>query len=174
MKALIVVDMQNDFVRYGGALLVPDAEKIIPFIDKRIHNTPGLVILTRDIHERNDSSFEEFGGPWPEHCVRGSIGAEFHTAIYSPRADLIISKSQNSAFLQDGMPTGLHGYLRDNWIDSLDIVGVALDYCVGETALDAARLGYDVTVYRDSTRAVNFESGAEMVNKLKMEGVRVV
>lgn len=174
MKALIVVDMQNDFVRYGGALLVPGAVDIIPFIYKRMHDTPGLVVLTRDIHESNDPSFMDFGGPWPRHCVRGSVGAEFHREVDSARADLIISKSQNSAFLQDGMPTGLHGYLRDNWIDSLDIVGVALDYCVGETALDAAKLGYDVTVYRDSTRAVAPDTGQAMTNRLKMEGVRVV
>lgn len=178
MKALVVVDMQNDFASPHGALFVPGAPEIISPVIAQILKSPGPIVLTMDAHEEKDPSFKDYGGQWPKHCVRGAWGFELHQAlthgVSSSMADLVIRKASNSAFFHEGMPTGLHGYLRDNWVDSLDIIGLALDYCVGETALDAAKLGYEVTVYRDCTRAVTFDSGVEMITRLKSEGVRVV
>ena len=174
MRALIVVDMQNDFVDKRGALFVEDAPFVIPRINEevKLHN---LVVLTACNHPEDDPSFKDYGGPWPAHCLRGSWGAWFHPRLEPTVsvADMILRKVGYSAFFQNGMTTGLHEYLRANWVDSLVIAGVALDYCVGETAKDAARLGYEVTLPLHLTAAVVEGAEGRVAEELRREGVRV-
>jgi nicotinamidase/pyrazinamidase len=178
-QALIVIDVQNDFCP-GGALAVPEGDQIVPGINALIdaHDT---VILTQDWHPAGHSSFASSHagkapmelvdmpyGPqvlWPDHCVQGSIGAAFHKDLNTTRADLIIRKGYNpaidsySAFFENDQttPTGLEGYLRTRGITDLVMVGLATDFCVNFSAVDAAKLGFAVTVRQDLCRAIDFD-----------------
>ena len=176
-SALIVIDLQNDFCP-GGALAVPEGDQIVPGINALMPEFPA-VILTQDWHPSGHSSFasshpgksayemtEMPYGPqvlWPDHCVQGSHGAAFHQDLNTARADLILRKGYNSAidsystfFENDrATPTGLHGYLQTRGITDLTMVGLATDFCVNYSALDAARLGYRVTVRRDLARGID-------------------
>jgi nicotinamidase/pyrazinamidase len=177
-QALIVIDVQNDFCP-GGALAVPEGDLIVPGINALMADFPA-VILTQDWHPAGHSSFasEHPGkapmemtempyGPqvlWPDHCIQGSIGAQFHPDLTVDRADLIIRKGYNraidsySAFFENDhtTPTGLEGYLRTRSITRLTMVGLATDFCVNYSAVDAAKLGFDVTVRQDLCRAIDF------------------
>ncbi len=177
MQALIVIDVQNDFCP-GGALGVPEGDLIVAGINKLMGDFDA-VILTQDWHPAGHSSFasshndkapydmiEMPYGPqvlWPDHCIQGSIGARFHTELHQDRADLIIRKGYNpaidsySAFFENDhqTPTGLEGYLRTRGITQLTLVGLALDFCVNFSAVDAAKLGFDVTVRRGLCRAID-------------------
>ncbi|CUH69394.1 nicotinamidase/pyrazinamidase [Thalassovita autumnalis] len=178
-QALIVIDVQNDFCP-GGALAVPEGDQIVPGINALIdaHDT---VILTQDWHPAGHSSFASSHagkapmelvdmpyGPqvlWPDHCVQGSGGAAFHKDLNTTRADLIIRKGYNpaidsySAFFENDQttPTGLEGYLRTRGITDLVMVGLATDFCVNFSAVDAAKLGFAVTVRQDLCRAIDFD-----------------
>ncbi|WP_375552967.1 bifunctional nicotinamidase/pyrazinamidase [Roseovarius mucosus] len=176
-SALIVIDLQNDFCP-GGALAVPEGDQIVPGINALMPEFRA-VILTQDWHPSGHSSFasshpgksayemtEMPYGPqvlWPDHCVQGSHGAAFHQDLNTARADLILRKGYNSAidsysafFENDrATPTGLHGYLQTRGITDLTMVGLATDFCVNYSALDAARLGYRVTVRRDLARGID-------------------
>ncbi|ARE84217.1 nicotinamidase/pyrazinamidase [Roseovarius mucosus] len=176
-SALIVIDLQNDFCP-GGALAVPEGDQIVPGINALMPEFPA-VILTQDWHPSGHSSFasshpgksayemtEMPYGPqvlWPDHCVQGSHGAAFHQDLNTARADLILRKGYNpaidsySAFFENdrATPTGLHGYLQTRGITDLTMVGLAIDFCVNYSALDAARLGYRVTVRRDLARGID-------------------
>lgn len=178
-QALIVIDVQNDFCP-GGALAVPEGDQIVPGINALIdaHDT---VILTQDWHPAGHSSFASSHagkapmelvdmpyGPqvlWPDHCVQGSNGAAFHKDLNTTRADLIIRKGYNpaidsySAFFENDQttPTGLEGYLRTRGITDLVMVGLATDFCVNFSAVDAAKLGFAVTVHQDLCRAIDFD-----------------
>lgn len=175
--ALIVIDVQNDFCP-GGALAVPDGDAIVSGVN-RLMESFATVILTQDWHPSGHSSFasshaekspydmiEMPYGPqvlWPDHCVQGTIGAAFHSDLNTDRADLIIRKGYNamidsySAFFENDQktPTGLEGYLRTRGIDNLTMVGLATDFCVNFSAVDAARLGFKVTVREDLCRAID-------------------
>jgi nicotinamidase/pyrazinamidase len=177
--ALIVIDVQNDFCP-GGALAVPDGDAIVPGINALMAEFPA-VILTQDWHPADHLSFasQHRGrapmeltqmpyGPqvlWPDHCVQGTAGAEFHPALNKTRADLIIRKGfrrqidSYSAFFENDhtTPTGLEGYLRSRKITGLTLVGLATDFCVNYSAVDAAKLGFDVTVRMDLCRAIDFD-----------------
>jgi nicotinamidase/pyrazinamidase len=177
-QALIVIDVQNDFCP-GGALAVPEGDLIVPGINALMAEFP-VVILTQDWHPAGHSSFasEHPGkapmemtempyGPqvlWPDHCIQGSIGAQFHPDLTVDRADLILRKGFNraidsySAFFENDRttPTGLEGYLRTRGITRLTMVGLATDFCVNYSAVDAAKLGFDVTVRQDLCRAIDF------------------
>lgn len=177
--ALIVIDMQNDFCP-GGALAVAGGDEIVPGINAAMTAAPA-VILTQDWHPAGHSSFATSHpgksphdrvdmpyGPqvlWPDHCVQGSTGAQFHPGLDTTRADLILRKGQNpaidsySAFFENDRqtPTGLHGYLQTRGLTSLSIVGLATDFCVTYSAVDAARLGYDVTVETTLCRAIDLD-----------------
>lgn len=176
--ALIVIDVQNDFCP-GGALGVPDGDAIIPGINALMGDFDA-VILTQDWHPAGHSSFASSHGAepmtltempygpqvlWPDHCVQGTEGAAFHKDLMSDRADLIIRKGYNpaidsySAFFENDKttPTGLEGYLRTRGIDSLTMVGLATDFCVNYSAVDAARLDFAVTVRQDLCRAIDFD-----------------
>ena len=177
-QALIVIDVQNDFCP-GGALAVPEGDLIVPGINALMAEFPA-VILTQDWHPAGHSSFasEHPGkkpmemtempyGPqvlWPDHCIQGSIGAQFHPDLTVDRADLILRKGFNraidsySAFFENDhrTPTGLEGYLRTRGITRLTMVGLATDFCVNYSAVDAAKLGFEVTVRQELCRAIDF------------------
>ncbi|MCV2881774.1 bifunctional nicotinamidase/pyrazinamidase [Actibacterium sp. XHP0104] len=177
--ALIVIDVQNDFCP-GGALAVADGDQIVPGINA-LMGAFDAVILTQDWHPAGHSSFasshpraEAFSmvempyGPqvlWPDHCVQGSTGAAFHPGLNTDRADLIIRKGfrpaidSYSAFFENDhqTPTGLEGYLRTRGVSDLTMVGLATDFCVQYSALDAARLGFTVTVREGLCRAIDLD-----------------
>jgi nicotinamidase/pyrazinamidase len=160
-RALIVVDFQNDFTP-GGALPVPDGDAIAGRVNALAASGDyDLVVATRDWHPAGHSSFAEQGGPWPVHCVQGTEGAELHPALDRPRVDLVVDKGQ--AVDTDGYSgfagTGLEGLLRERGIAQLTVVGLATDYCVKNTALDALRAGFQVTVDATAARGVDVEPG---------------
>lgn len=175
--ALIVIDVQNDFCP-GGALAVPDGDAIVDGINALMLDFDA-VILTQDWHPAGHSSFasshdadpmsviEMPYGPqvlWPDHCIQGTAGAAFHPRLRVD-GDLIIRKGYNpaidsySAFFENDhkTPTGLEGYLRTRGISRLTMVGLALDFCVHYSAVDAAKLGFDVAVREDLCRAIDFD-----------------
>lgn len=178
-EALIIIDVQNDFCA-GGALAVPGGETIVPGINALAEDF-ATVVLTQDWHPPGHASFASshagrapFGmielpyGPqvlWPDHCVQGSHGAAFHAGLATERAQVIIRKGfrseidSYSAFFENDRttPTGLEGYLRSRRVTRLTLVGLATDFCVGWSAVDAAGLGFAVTVREDLCRAIDTE-----------------
>lgn len=176
--ALLVIDVQNDFCP-GGALAVAGGDEIVTGINAEMDKFDA-VILTQDWHPAGHSSFasshdaapismtEMPYGPqvlWPDHCIQGTQGAAFHKDLQVDRADLIIRKGYNpaidsySAFFENDKvtPTGLEGYLRTRGIDAVTLVGLATDFCVNYSAVDAARLGFAVTVNTSLCRAIDFD-----------------
>jgi nicotinamidase/pyrazinamidase len=180
--ALLVIDVQNDFCP-GGALAVAGGDAIVSGINTLMGDFQA-VILTQDWHPAGHSSFASTHdaapmsmmdmpyGPqvlWPDHCIQGSVGAVFHENLHADRADLIIRKGYNpaidsySAFFENDKttPTGLNGYLRTRGIDTLTLVGLATDFCVNYSAVDAAKLGFNVTVKMDLCRAIDFDGSLD-------------
>ncbi|MGJ8603061.1 MAG: bifunctional nicotinamidase/pyrazinamidase [Marivita sp.] len=179
MSALIVIDVQNDFCP-GGALAVPEGDTIVPGINALMADADA-VVLTQDWHPADHSSFasqhdakvpysviDMAYGPqvlWPDHCVIGSAGAAFHADLNINRADLVIRKGYRraidsySAFFENDQrtPTGLEGYLTTRGLTSLTLVGLATDFCVAYSAIDAAKLGFDVTVRLELCRAIDLD-----------------
>ncbi|MEM9850981.1 MAG: bifunctional nicotinamidase/pyrazinamidase [Pseudomonadota bacterium] len=194
--ALLIIDVQNDFCP-GGALAVDDGDAIVAPINAMM-NDFAAVVLTQDWHPADHLSFadnhsgaEPFSimeapyGPqvlWPRHCVQGSPGAAFHSALDSDRAELIIRKGYRaaidsySAFFENdhSTQTGLHGYLQERGIRALTMVGLATDYCVAYSAKDGAKLGYDVTVIDGACRAIDLDGSlAQAMADLAQAGVEV-
>ena len=176
MRALIVVDVQNDFCP-GGALAIAGGDEIVAPINNRMADFDA-VILTQDWHPAGHSSFASshkaaefsttempYGSQvlWPDHCVQGSIGAAFHKDLDIDRADLILRKGYRpgidsySAFFENDRrtATGLEGYLKTRGVFDVTFVGLATDYCVAYSALDAARLGFAVSVDTALCRAID-------------------
>ncbi|ARA91879.1 nicotinamidase [Rhodothermaceae bacterium RA] len=177
MHALLVIDVQNDFCP-GGALAVPDGDAILPVVNHLIEAFDH-VILTQDWHPPDHRSFASAHpgrapfdtvtmpyGPqvlWPDHCVQGTPGAAFHPALHTTKAELILRKGfrpeidSYSAFYENDQrtPTGLAGYLRERGIDTLYVCGLAADFCVKWSALDARREGFTVHVVEDATRGID-------------------
>ena len=175
--ALIVIDVQNDFCP-GGALAVAGGDQIIPAINALMTEFQ-VVVLTQDWHPGTHLSFADNHpgaapysvtempyGPqvlWPTHCVQGTRGAEFHGALRTGPAQIVIRKGfrpaidSYSAFFENDhkTPTGLEGYLRSRGVTRLELVGLATDFCVAYSALDAARLGFAVTVRGAECRAID-------------------
>ncbi|MFN3972055.1 MAG: bifunctional nicotinamidase/pyrazinamidase [Gemmobacter sp.] len=193
-EALIVIDVQVDFCP-GGALAVADGDAVVAPVNAMMRDF-GAVILTQDWHPAEHASFaanhpgaEAFSvtqmpyGPqvlWPVHCVQGSEGARFHPALETDRADLVIRKGfrpaidSYSAFFENDRttPTGLEGYLRSRRIDRLVLAGLATDFCVAYSALDAARLGFAVTVAMGASRAIDLNGSlADAVAQMRAAGV---
>lgn len=176
-EALIVIDVQNDFCP-GGALAVQGGDQIIPEINALMDDFP-CVVLTQDWHPKDHASFasnhkgaEPFSVTempygmqvlWPAHCVIGSKGADFHKDLRTDPAQMVIRKGfrpqidSYSAFFENDRttPTGLEGYLRTRGIATLTFVGLATDYCVAYSAMDAVRLGFDAVVLRSACRAID-------------------
>ena len=194
--ALIIIDVQNDFCP-GGALAVPGGDEIVPGINALMRDFDH-VILTQDWHPAGHSSFasshsgkapydmvEMPYGPqvlWPDHCVQGSAGAAFHADLDTDRAALIQRKGMNpaidsySAFFENDQttPTGLDGALRSLGITHLTMVGLATDFCVAYSTLDAARLGFDVTVRTDLCRAIDLDGSLDKaLSDMRAKGISI-
>src|SRR3712207_4906891 len=142
-RALVIVDFQNDFTP-GGALAVPEGDRIADRIDALARSGDfDLVVATRDWHPPDHGSFAEQGGPWPPHCVQGTPGAELHPALDRSLVDVVVDKGQDPG--TEGYSgfeaTELGTLLRERGIDAVTVVGLATDYCVKNTALDALREG---------------------------------
>ena len=195
-KVLIVVDLQNDFCP-GGALAVPDGHLIVPLVNGLIERFDH-VILTQDWHPDDHHSFasshagkEPFGSTtlhygeqtlWPDHCVQETAGAEFHDELNWGKAELVLRKGfrrhidSYSAFFENDRttPTGLNGYLKERGLTDLTFVGLATDFCVGYSALDAARLGFRATVRTDACRAIDLNGSlAEAEKQMRDAGVKL-
>ena len=193
-SALIVVDLQNDFCP-GGALAVAGGDEIVATVNA-LQDQHDAVILTQDWHPAEHSSFadnhagaEPFSliqaayGPqvlWPAHCVQGTEGAAFHPGLKTERADLVIRKGfrpaidSYSAFFENDheTPTGLAGYLRERGITDLTFCGLATDFCVRWSAVDAARLGFRAAMRLDACRAIDLDGSlAQAMDELKAAGV---
>ena len=195
--ALLVIDVQNDFCP-GGALAVTGGDEVVPII-QRIAPLFDHVILTQDWHTAGHQSFasshpgkqpfeqiELSYGPqtlWPDHCVQGSPGAEFHPDLNLPQAELILRKGfrpeidSYSAFFENdrSTPTGLVGYLRERGLTRVFLAGLAYDYCVGFSALDARRLGLPAIILRDACRAIDLNgSVAHMESEFATASVEII
>jgi nicotinamidase/pyrazinamidase len=195
-EALIVVDMQNDFCE-GGALAVLGGNAIVPLVNQLIAQHDH-VVLTQDWHTPGHASFassyegaEPFSsrdfpyGPqtlWPVHCVQGTKGAAFHPDLEATKAELIVRKgfhrgidSYSSFRENDRMTrTGLDGYLKARGITKVVLCGLALDYCVAWSALDAKQAGFDATVMVDATAAIDLDgSRKQMLNEMRKAGVKL-
>jgi nicotinamidase/pyrazinamidase len=195
-EALLVIDVQNDFCP-GGALAVPGGDEIVAGINALMAEF-SAVILTQDWHPADHLSFasqhpgkspmemtEMSYGPqvlWPDHCVQGSPGAEFHADLDVTRADLIIRKGfrrnidSYSAFFENDQttPTGLEGYLKTRGISKLTLVGLATDFCVNFSAVDAARLGFEVEMRGGLTRAIDLDGSlAAAQDGMREAGVKL-
>ncbi|MBD8554243.1 bifunctional nicotinamidase/pyrazinamidase [Rhizobium sp. CFBP 8762] len=196
-EALIVIDVQNDFCP-GGALAVTDGDSILPQVNRLIAEFPH-VILTQDWHPAGHSSFASahpgtkpfdsttmpYGQQtlWPDHCIQGTSGADFHDSLDWIRAELIVRKGfrpeidSYSAFFENDRttPTGLGGYLKERGISKLAFCGLALDYCVAYSALDAAKLGFEARVLVSACRGIDLGgSVATMTAQMQDAGVTLV
>lgn len=193
-EALIVIDLQNDFCP-GGALAVAGGDAIVPGVNALLDEF-AVRVLTQDWHPAGHSSFASshpgkapfemvqmpYGSQvlWPDHCVQGSPGAEFHPGLRTSPADLILRKGfrpgidSYSAFYENdhSTPTGLAGYLRERGVTEVTLVGLATDFCVNFSAVDAAALGFGVTVRQDLCRAIDMDGSlAAAVEGMRGAGV---
>lgn len=162
-SALLIIDVQNDFTP-GGALGVPDGHAVVAHVNELIASGRfELVLATRDWHPGDHGSFETADppGPWPVHCVQGTFGAELHAGLDHARIDRVVDKghARDTEGYSAFDATGLAGALRDAGIGDVTVVGLATDYCVRATALDALREGFAVTVDTAGTRAVDVQPG---------------
>lgn len=171
--ALVVVDLQNDFADPAGGLAVAGGAAIVPLVNEAVstaRESGALVVATQDWHPPTTPHFAKDGGVWPVHCVAGTWGAELHPAFELPADAPRVRKGSNgedgySGFTMrdpvtgDERPTELEGLLRARRIDRVVVCGLATDYCVKATALDARRLGFATTVLTDAIAAVNLEAG---------------
>ena len=191
ITALLIIDVQNDFIP-GGALAVSNGNLIIPKINKlrKLYDT---VVVSQDWHPAGHVSFgSTHSAPlftmlngqmmWPDHCVQNTNGAKLHKDLNTKKTDIVIKKGTNlkvdaySAFFDNDhkSQTKLHAKLSALGIKNLDICGLAFDYCVGSTALDARSLGYRVRIIKPATASVSKKSELVMIEKLKNAGVDVV
>ncbi|MBY8915952.1 bifunctional nicotinamidase/pyrazinamidase [Nitratireductor sp. L1-7-SE] len=193
-EALIVIDVQNDFCP-GGALAVEDGDAVVPVINGLIGRFDH-VVLTQDWHPEGHSSFASshqgkapfetiempYGAQtlWPDHCVQGTKGAAFHEGLAWDKAELVIRKGfrsaidSYSAFFENDhrTPTGLSGYLRERGITRVTLAGLATDFCVAYSAIDARRQGFEATVMMEGCRAIDLGGSlAAMTAKMNEAGV---
>ena len=194
--ALIIIDVQNDFCP-GGTLEVKDGEKIIEPINSA-QDKFETIILTQDWHPKDHSSFAsnnsaevyskiemDYGSQilWPDHCIQGSIGANFHKNLNTNNSNLILRKGCNpkvdsySAFFENdkNTSTGLEGYLKKKEIKRLYLCGLAFDYCVFYSALDGVNLGFEVFVFQDLTKAIKLNKSEKIAKKTMIEkGIKLI
>lgn len=159
--ALIIIDLQNDFCP-GGALPVPGGDAVVPVINEYISifvNAEGHVFATRDWHPPGHGSFNENGGPWPNHCVQGTPGAEIHDGVALPSSAIIIDAGTDPELegYSGFEDTELEEMLRKKGVTRLFIGGLATDYCVKHTVLDGLRHGFDVVYLDDASRGIDAE-----------------
>lgn len=199
MKALVIVDMQNDFLP-GGALGVKKGEEVVPTVNSLTHGPFDLIVATKDWHPADHTSFaENHAGKepgehvtvegidqilWPAHCVQESFGAEFSSDLEASGIDKIFYKGIDpnidsySAFFDNKhlRATGLGEYLKEQGVETVYLAGLTTDYCVKYSALDALALGFETYVIEDGCRAVNLEpeDGEKAIREMKEKGVKVV
>ncbi len=179
--ALLLVDIQNDFCP-GGALAVREGDQIIPVVNRLIPHF-AHVIATQDWHPSDHVSFRERGGPWPAHCVQGTRGADLHPGLDQSRIQAMVRK----AFLPDeddysefagSDPQGrsLQQLLQEHGVQRLCVVGIATDYCVRATVLEALAKGYEVSVVTDAIRAVDVKpgDGGRALSEMARHGARLI
>lgn len=195
--ALIVIDMQNDFCP-GGALAVEGGDEVVPIVNRLIEQSRH-VILTQDWHPAGHSSFASshpgkapfetvtmpYGEQvlWPDHCVQGSTGADFHPGLRWTPAELVLRKGfrteidSYSAFFENDheTPTGLAGYLRERGITKVRFCGLATDFCVAFSALDAVAQGFSTSVVLDACRGIDLNGSlAAMTERMREAGVQLI
>jgi nicotinamidase/pyrazinamidase len=187
--ALLVVDVQNDFADPSGSLSVAGGDRIVPVVDREIEMATAagaIVVATQDWHPPSTPHFAKDGGPWPVHCVAGSWGAELHPALTLPVDAPRIRKGANgedgySGFTMrdpvsgETIATELEALLRDAGVEDVVVTGLATDYCVQATALDAVRLGFRTAVLTDAIAAVDVEpgDGARAIEAMQAAGVAI-
>jgi len=176
--ALIVVDVQRDFCA-GGALEVPDGDAVVPVINQYIelfNKAGGKIVATRDWHPVNHSSFKEYGGPWPPHCVQNTPGAEFHPDLRLPAdySHVSMADSPGKDAYSGFEETNLNEILRQAAISRVFVCGLATDYCVKDTALDAVKLQYETYLLEDAIRGVNVQpdDSEKAIRDLKLKGIQ--
>jgi nicotinamidase/pyrazinamidase len=201
MKALLLIDLQNDFCDKSGALYVPKGEEVVPVANRlMVDGKFDIIVASQDHHPLDHRSFItqhpdkkagdqiELNGVkqtlWNPHCIFGSAGAAFHKNVLAGKFSVIIRKGTNkevdsySAFCDNlkTRTTGLHGYLQELKVDELVIAGVALDYCVKYTVQDAISRGYKVNVVEDGCRAVNLkpDDGTKALEEMVATGAKIV
>jgi nicotinamidase/pyrazinamidase len=198
MKALIIVDVQNDFIP-GGALAVKEGDKVVPIINQ-LQEKFDFIVATQDWHpadhgsfaanhpEKNVGEFINLNGVnqilWPVHCVQGSEGAGFHPNLNNGKWKAIFQKGTNpqvdsySGFFDNNRlgDTGLGSYLKENGIEDVFVCGLATDYCVKFTVIDAILEGFNTTLIADATRAVNIHENDDLkaINEMSASGAKVV
>ena len=175
VDALIIVDMQNDFMP-SGALPIENAHTIIPIINKYIKlfkDLGGTIVATRDWHPPNHISFNIRGGPWPPHCIQNTKGAEFHPFLELPSNTIVVSKATNEdKEAYSGFDsTELDSVLKARKIKRVFICGVATEYCVKATAIDAINLGYQTFILIDAIKGVNKIDSERVINELLSYGI---
>jgi len=174
MKALLVVDVQNDFCP-GGALPAPEGDKVVPVINGLMDKFP-LIVASKDWHPEKTVHFDT----WPKHCVQGTKGAELHPDLKQVRIDQIVLKGTMdidegySIFV--GIDIDLERFLRDRDVDTLYVVGLVTEYCVKETAIDAQKRGFTTYVIKDAVEGVRLKEGdvEEAFQEMERAGVRII
>ncbi len=188
--ALVVVDLQNDFADPGGSLAVAGGDSVVPIVNGEVAKARAkraLIVATQDWHPETTPHFAKDGGVWPVHCVAGTWGAELHPGFYLPPDAPRVRKGVNgedgySGFTMrdpvtgDEVPTELDSLLRDRAIDRLVVCGLATDYCVKATAIDAVRLGYAVELLGAAVASVELDpgDGERALDEMRTEGVLVI
>ena len=171
--ALVIVDVQNDFADPGGSLSVKGGDAVVPVINGEIDmasSAGATIVATQDWHPGSTPHFQKDGGIWPVHCVGGTWGAELFPELRLPEGAPRVRKGSNGEDGYSGFtmrdpttgeetPTELDGLLRDKGVERVVVVGLATDYCVSATALDAARLGYETSLLTDAIAAVDLQPG---------------
>ncbi len=175
--ALIVVDVQRDFCP-GGALAVPEGDAVVPVVNRLLRLTGWLTVATRDWHPTRHCSFTGQGGPWPAHCVADSAGADFHPGLDQAAVRQVISKATTTSkdAYSGFQGTDLARVLQDHGIRRVFVCGLATDYCVKATALDARQHGFETAVVADAIRGVDVRPGdcAAALAAMESAGVTLV
>ena len=171
-EALLIIDFQNDFTP-GGALAVPHGDEIAVRVNQLVDSGRfDLVVATRDWHPPDHSSFEEQGGPWPPHCVANTDGAQLHPGLDRAKVDVVVDKgtdrgTEGYSGFQD---TGLAELLRERSIQAVTVVGLATDYCVRASALDALREDFRVTIDREGIRGIDPDDSDRALEEIRAAG----
>jgi nicotinamidase/pyrazinamidase len=175
-EALLIIDFQNDFTP-GGALAVEGGDEIGEPI-RRLAPNFDVVAATRDWHPPDHASFETEGGPWPAHCMQGTHGAELHQAMEDVDVDFVVDvgREREDEGYSGFEKSDLAEQLRERGVERVAVCGLATDYCVRASAIDACREGFDVTVVEDAIRAVNLDpgDGERAIEDMKEAGVKLV
>jgi len=174
MKALLVVDVQNDFCP-GGALPAPDGDKVVPVINGLMDKFP-LIIASKDWHPEITIHFDK----WPKHCVQGTKGAELHPDLRRDRIDQIVLKGamnmDEGYSVFEGIDIDLEKFLRDRGVDAVYVTGLVTEYCVKETAIDAQKRGFSTYAIKDAVKSVELKrgDGQAAFDEMEKAGVKVI